>query len=104
MRQGEEQTQLNQSGGQRETGTRHQFARIGNDDDRVVRSQRPLLSPAFLTRIGNPRLSRLCRHAIGRTALAAFGLDTGVALFDGQGLPLHGLFDETFGLFAHILL
>ena len=44
------------------------------------------------------------RYAVRRAAFAAFGLDAGIALLDGDGFPRHGLFDETLGLVAHLLL
>src|SRR3981081_4208271 len=44
------------------------------------------------------------RDPIRRAAFSASRLDAGIALLNDNGLALHGLTDQTLGLFAHRLL
>jgi len=65
--------------------------------------QSVLLVAAFLARVFHARLALRRGNAVWCAALAAFGLDPGLALLDGNGLLLHGLPDQPFGLLAHCL-
>jgi hypothetical protein len=56
---------------------------------------------AFLAGERHAKLAGRGRHAIFSAALAAGGLDPGVALLDGDGLLLHRLFDQAVGLRTH---
>jgi hypothetical protein len=73
-----------------------------NDTRRSV-SHRPLLVPAVLAAILDAALAGRGIHFVDRAALAAFGLDAGLALLDGEVLFRHGLFDQPFGFRAHFL-
>ena len=67
-------------------------------------SQRCLLVSAFLAGEWHAELSLRGLDAVGRAALAACGLDPGLALLDGDALALHRLLDEPLGFLAHLLL
>jgi hypothetical protein len=67
-------------------------------------SQRPLFVAALFALKRHPSLSGSRRDPIWRAALAAFGLDTRLALLNFDGFALHRLFDEALGLVAQRLL
>lgn len=71
--------------------------------DKDLPSQSLLLRAAFLAGVRHANPSWRRRDAIWRSALSTFGLNTSLALLDGDGLPLQRLFNQTFGFVAHRL-
>src|SRR5437868_9689978 len=69
-----------------------------------IGSERDLLVTAFLAGEGHPRNALRRRDLVRRTALATGRHDPCIALLHHQRLALHGLADQTLGLFAHCLL
>jgi hypothetical protein len=67
-------------------------------------SQRPLLRPAFLADEFDPDLAFRRLDAVGGAALAAPGLDPGIALFNRNHLAFQRLAHKPLGFLAHLLL
>ena len=67
-------------------------------------SQRLLLVPALLAGELDAGRAFFRLDAVRRAAFAAGGFNTGIALFDDDGLLFHRLADQALGLLAHRLL
>ena len=88
------------SAGHRTVCCRFQCCRRCSVVSIVGRSQGLLFVAAFLAGVFHPALTNLRCNAIGRSALTAFHVQSGLPPRDGH-VPCYRLFYQAFGLLAH---